>query len=749
VALFAVQILAAVSLVGYLSHRNSLRAMEDLIWQLQERAAKQVEEHLNAYLATPHQLTRIMRDAAELGTVDLANTPAVERFLWRLAKTFPTASYLNYGLENGHFIGVGRADNRSERIYIEEATPDRVNALLQYETRPEGERGPLRQTLEFGDFPEQVWYREPKEAGREIWTRIYNWVDNPEIMVISAGEPIRDESGTLQGVAGVDLFLANIHDFLRSLNIGRSSKIFIIERDGSVVASSAPHLPFHLDGEKAVRLRISEVEDEGIRAAAGALERELGGFPGVTERRSISFDLDGTRHFAGVSPWRDRHGLDWLIAVSTDESDFMDRIRVNTRATLWLMVAALLVAVVVGWLTARWIADPIARLSAAAKSFADADFDRTAVIERADEVGQLARALNEMAGQLKQAFQTLREDRERLSHFLEAIPVGVAIYRADGSLFYINEAGRHLCGSDATQGWGEHNGSTGCTVRQRDGISVATSQTLPLTRALGGAFSFSDALQLYRGNDVIPLQMSATPVFGANGEVEYAIAAFEDISERIKAEEILRGYNARLAQEVRERTEALEREIHERKEAQEALKQANRALERLATQDGLTQVANRRRLEDYLSQEWNRLSRTHQPLSVILFDVDHFKTYNDVYGHPRGDDSLRRVAALATQILTRPADLVARYGGEEFICVLPDTDAGGALAVAERLRSAVEDLHIEHEGSDASRFLTISAGVAGVTPEHDTPPSALISRADQALYRAKRAGRNRCEASDG
>ena len=497
-----------------------------------------------------------------------------------------------------------------------------------------------------------------------------------------------------------------------------------------------------------MRLRIDEVEDEGIREAASALQRELGGFENSAARKSISFEVDGVRHFAGVSPWRDRLGLDWLIAVSTDESDFMDGIHASTRLTFWLMLAALLVAVVVGWLTARWIADPIAQLSDAAKSFADADFDRTAAIERSDEVGQLARAFNEMAGELKQAFRTLREDRERLSQFLEAIPVGVAIHRPDGSLFYINEAGRHLCGSDATQGWGEHNGSTGCAIRHCDAASDA-GQVLPLARALAGSFSFSDALHLYRGNDVIPLQMSATPVFGAGGEIEYAIAAFQDISERKSAEELLRGYNVRLAEEVRERTEALEREIRERKEAQEALKQANRELERLATQDGLTKVANRRRLEDYLSQEWKRLSRTHQPLSVILFDVDHFKAYNDVYGHLRGDDSLIRVAELATQLLSRPADLVARYGGEEFICVMPDTDAEGALQVAEKLRSAVEDLGIEHEGSDASSFVTISAGVAGVIPEHDTPPSALVFRADQALYRAKRAGRNRCEAADG
>ena len=748
VALFVAQVLAAVSLVGYLSHRNSLRAMEDLIWQLQERAAKQVEEHLNAYLATPHQLTRILRDAAELGTVDLASVPSVERFLWRLAKTFPAASYLNYGLENGYFIGVGRADNRSEDIYIEETEPQRIDRLRQYETGPEGQRGPLRQTLEFGDFHDQVWYREPKEAGREIWTRIYNWVDNPEIMVISAGEPIRDPSGAFRGIAGVDLFLANIHDFLRSLQISPSTRIFIIERDGSVVATSALQLPFRLDAGQAVRLRIDGVEDAGIRKAAAALQRELGGLQSIAARKSISFEVDGVRHFAGVSPWRDRLGLDWLIAVSTDESDFMDRIHAGTRMTLWLMVAALLVAVVVGWLTARWIADPIAQLSDAAKSFADAGFDGTAAIERSDEVGQLARAFNEMAGELKQAFRTLREDRERLSQFLEAIPVGVAIHRADGSLFYINEAGRHLCGSDATQGWGEHNGSTGCAIRHCDAASDA-GQVLPLARALAGSFSFSDALHLYRGNDVIPLQMSATPVFGAGGEIEYAIAAFQDISERKSAEELLRGYNVRLAEEVRERTEALEREIRERKEAQEALKQANRELERLATQDGLTKVANRRRLEDYLSQEWKRLSRTHQPLSVILFDVDHFKAYNDVYGHLQGDDSLIRVAELATQLLSRPADLVARYGGEEFICVMPDTDAEGALQVAEKLRSAVEDLRIEHEGSDASSFVTISAGVAGVIPEHDTPPSALVFRADQALYRAKRAGRNRCEAADG
>ncbi len=173
------------------------------------------------------------------------------------------------------------------------------------------------------------------------------------------------------------------------------------------------------------------------------------------------------------------------------------------------------------------------------------------------------------------------------------------------------------------------------------------------------------------------------------------------------------------------------------------LETANARLENLAHVDGLTQIANRRRFDEYLSQEWRRMRRNQKSLSLILCDIDHFKLYNDTYGHPQGDDCLKQVAQALTQVVKRPADLVARYGGEEFAVVLPDTGIGGATAVAAAMQQAIAQLGLVHKASSTRPYVTISLGVACTVPNTDPSPQALIDQADRALYRAKQQGRDR------
>lgn len=162
--------------------------------------------------------------------------------------------------------------------------------------------------------------------------------------------------------------------------------------------------------------------------------------------------------------------------------------------------------------------------------------------------------------------------------------------------------------------------------------------------------------------------------------------------------------------------------------------------------DGLTGLANRRAFDELLSREWRRGLRLGSPLSVILLDIDHFKAYNDSYGHLAGDDCLRNVAdALADAV--RSTDFVSRYGGEEFACVLPHTDGQGAKEVAEKLRKAIETLAIPHQMSQVCGHVSISLGVASACPQLHQEPEELLNLADQMLYRAKDIGRNAvCEA---
>jgi len=172
------------------------------------------------------------------------------------------------------------------------------------------------------------------------------------------------------------------------------------------------------------------------------------------------------------------------------------------------------------------------------------------------------------------------------------------------------------------------------------------------------------------------------------------------------------------------------------------LEEMNRELERLTVTDSLTGLANRRFFNEFLNREWLREQRGQQPFSVIMIDIDHFKKYNDCYGHLEGDVCLQKVAWALQGALCRAGDVLARYGGEEFVAILPHTDKPGAAELATAFHAGVQALELPHQESPVSSIVTISIGVASVIPNRSLSPTQVVAMADEALYRAKQAGRN-------
>jgi two-component system cell cycle response regulator len=183
-------------------------------------------------------------------------------------------------------------------------------------------------------------------------------------------------------------------------------------------------------------------------------------------------------------------------------------------------------------------------------------------------------------------------------------------------------------------------------------------------------------------------------------------------------------------------------DVTEREQARTALLMANRELDALAKSDGLTQIANRRFFDELLEKEWKRMRREKGVLTLMLFDVDHFKDFNDNYGHLWGDQCLRDVAQLIKATLRRPSDQAARYGGDEFVAVLPHTPLDGALHLAEEIQKKMVELSIRHEYSPVSDLVTLTVGIGSGLPHKGVSSRNLVSLADKALYAAKQNGRN-------
>ncbi|WP_051711349.1 sensor domain-containing diguanylate cyclase [Andreprevotia chitinilytica] len=337
--------------------------------------------------------------------------------------------------------------------------------------------------------------------------------------------------------------------------------------------------------------------------------------------------------------------------------------------------------------------------------------------------------------QLKLIERRLSESDRRNNLLVANIREGVVVSDMNAAVLQVNAA---LC---AMYGYSETEMVGMRLTRLLSAEDAALMRKVRERLMAGETNAFDDGslrelTAVHADGHTFPIETTVTD-FELDGQ-RYFTSIVRDISERKR-------YEAKLHDTIKEL------EISQRiaRQANEQLLEANMELQRLAQLDGLTGVANRRFFDQQLQHEWARAQRESQPLAVLMIDVDHFKAFNDNYGHHAGDDALKSVAHCLANVLNRPADLLARYGGEEFVLVLPNTSGEGALHVGEKLRASVEQLAIPHAFSSAGPYLTISCGAAARVPEEHISPDALLQLADAALYHAKRAGRNRVMVDEG
>ncbi|MGI0485652.1 ATP-binding protein [Pantanalinema rosaneae CENA516] len=413
---FVLQIFGAVALVGYLSFRNGQKAVNDLANQLMQRTSNTVDQHLDAYLSTPHKLSQMNAEAIRMGVLDVHNRQVAGQYFWQQMQAYDV-TFIGYGLTNGNGVGAIRYDGKT--LTIDDWQNQPLKNAITYATSPQGERTRIVGVYDYNHFKES-WYADPLKANQPIWGKVYVWNSpyGPYISA-SAGRPIYSSQNQLLGVVGTDIHLLKLSDYLRQLTASTSGQIFVIDRDGLLIANSAASEPFILVGDEIQRLPATNSPDPELQGIAKQLHQHFQQFQTITEPQALQVKWRGEPYFAQVTPWRDQYGLDWLVVVSVPEQAFMSQINDNTRTTIFLCLAALGVATLMGWFTSRWITRSILHLNQASQAIAAGNLDETVANSQIQELNTLADSFNHMAGQLRESFIALETSNSELEDRVE------------------------------------------------------------------------------------------------------------------------------------------------------------------------------------------------------------------------------------------------------------------------------------------------------------------------------------------
>lgn len=426
---FFIQLVGTVSLVGWLSFRNGNAAVTTLATQLREAATARVEEHLEAYLEPPVAVVQSNAAAIQLGQLSIDQLATARTYFARQLAIYPSLDGIYLANQQGQFLCLCGASKGEPVEKLVESVPQR----LLYDVGPDGERGDLIEEDQY-DPRQRPWYQKVQQRRQPAWSEVYSFTDGE--LGITAAAPIWDASAALAGVAGVDLRLTQIHDFLAQLAVSPNAQVFIVDREGRLIASSDDRQVSRTEAGDSVRLRAVDSANPMIQATAQhlalgpspslpstdqapgqaldlaldpALDPALGPALDQEPDPASSFQLGGEQYFVQSVSYGDRLGLDWRIVVVMPKSDFMAQINANTRTTLQLCILALVLSVLAGLLLARALSVPFQRANLGAIAIAAGQFHHRLPKSRIREVSLLSEAFEHMGYQLQASFSALED----------------------------------------------------------------------------------------------------------------------------------------------------------------------------------------------------------------------------------------------------------------------------------------------------------------------------------------------------
>lgn len=413
---FILQMFAAVGLTGYVSLRNGQKAVNDVASQVRSELTARIQQQIHTYVEIPHSINRINANAMVQGTIDPTSLTGTDQ-LWQQARIFNTTNLLYCASHSdGSFVGVGYPFD-DQNIQVVAYNRDTNYTGYYYNLDGQGQPTQLVQknNRRF-DARRRPWYIAAKDAESSTWSEIYLDFDT-QLPTITASSPVYDPvSQELLGVCATDFLLpVELSNFLKTLEIGKTGETFIVDRAGTLISSSINEALLVGQGEDARQRTATESQNALVQETAKYLSDRFGNLERIEQAQQLEFKLNRQRQYVQVVPFNDGRGLDWLIVLVVPEADFMEQIQANTRTTIWLCFAALVVAIGVGILTTRWITQPILQLSTVSQKLAQRSpkqllepvTQKPIETMGIREIDVLASSFNRMADQLNTSFNAL------------------------------------------------------------------------------------------------------------------------------------------------------------------------------------------------------------------------------------------------------------------------------------------------------------------------------------------------------
>lgn len=407
---FVLEVIVAVSLVAYISFRNGQQAVEILARQTRLETAARTQRVLDDYFRVPHQVTRSNVYSLRIGETSLEEPTLLERRFFYQLQVFPSLSEIYMGRPDGSIVWVGRQPDG--RFFSNTTTFFPQRKL--YELDGEGKRTKLLKVTNNFDARKRPWYKVATSSQSQSWTKVYQAL-TLHTLGISAAEPYYDAEGNLVAVFATDLPLKGISNFLQTLKVSPHGQVFILDRQGEMVATSTGENPFitNKDG-KNQRIKAIKSNNNLTKATAKYLQNYPISWAVKTKIQERLFTINQQRHYLLIQSYTDDKGLDLLIAVVVPEADFMEKINQNTRTSIILCIISLVTATIVGIIVTRWITLPILRIAHTSDQVANGDLEHHIAPSLITEVNKLADSFNIMIEQMKNSFNTLERKNEEL-----------------------------------------------------------------------------------------------------------------------------------------------------------------------------------------------------------------------------------------------------------------------------------------------------------------------------------------------